>query len=248
MERVFGLKITDHWLDCAADKRRLAEIVTRALVAQPVFSPLNRAMFHCDPHAGNLIYTYDGRLAILDWSLVGHLGGGERVAIAQLILAAIMCDARRIVAVLEKLSTRRHVNRSTLCSVVDNWLRRIRRGQFPGLNWLLGMFDDATQTAQLRLGPDLMMLRKALLTLEGVIDDLGAQGFQSEESLFRQFLIQFAIEWPERWVALPTSRAFATRLSNIDLAATMLGVPLGAARYWQAKWLDILRNNSLATK
>jgi ubiquinone biosynthesis protein len=209
---------------------------------------MNRAMFHCDPHAGNLFYTHDGRLAILDWSLIGHLSEAERVAMGQIILGAITFDAPRIVAVLEELNTRQLASRSALQSVVDNWMRRVRRGQLPGLNWLVGMFDEAAQTARLRVGPDLMLFRKSLLTLEGVVNDLGAAGSQVDEALFGEFFIQFGREWPERCFSLPTSRAFATRLSNIDLAAAMLSLPLGAARYWLAEWLDVLRIMPQAAK
>ena len=74
MERVTGVKVTDHDLVKRTDRRRLAEKVVRALVAGPVFSPVRESMFHGDPHAGNLFLTDDQRLAILDWSLVGHAG------------------------------------------------------------------------------------------------------------------------------------------------------------------------------
>ena len=74
MERIRGSKITDHCLPDRRDRRELADLVVRALIARPIFSRASRAMFHCDPHAGNLFLTDTNRLAILDWSLVGFLG------------------------------------------------------------------------------------------------------------------------------------------------------------------------------
>src|SRR5215470_15304241 len=59
----------------------------------------------------------------------------------------------------------------------------------------------------------------------GVLADIGAEESRIDEVLLDQFLDHFAVEWPARWFALPDSRAFVTRLSNDDLARTMLSLP-----------------------
>jgi ubiquinone biosynthesis protein len=246
MERIFGEKVTDHSLDSRGDKHRLARLVTRALLAQPVFSRTHWAMFHSDPHAGNLLHTHDDRLAILDWSLVGHLGEAERVALGQIVLAAISLRGDRLVALLEQLDVRRTVERAALADVVESWLRRIRHGQLPGLTWLVGLLDDATQTARLRVGAEMMLFRKSLHTLEGVIGELGADEFSIEASLLVEFFRHFGREWPRRWLTAPHSRLFATRLSNADLIETLLSSPLTVARFWQAEWLDLCRSQPIA--
>ncbi len=242
MERIFGEKVTDHSLDSSGDKHRLARLVTRALLAQPIFSRTHWAMFHSDPHAGNLLYTDDGRLAILDWSLVGHLGEGERVALGQIVLAAITLRGDRLVALLEQLDERRTVDRVALEVVVNNWLRRIRHGQLPGLTWLVGLLDDATHVARLRVGAEMMLFRKSLHTLEGVIGELGAEGFSIEGALVVEFVRHFGREWPRRWFTALNSRLFATRLSNADLVEMLLSSPLAAARFWHAEWSDLSRS------
>ena len=240
MERVVGDKVTDHRLDCPRDKRLLAKLVTRALVTRPIFSRARSALFHSDPHAGNLMHTSDGRLAILDWSLVGFLGERERVAMGQIMLAAFTLHAERIVAVLEDLDERKQVNRQALRKVVEGWLRRIRRGQFPGFAWLVGMLDEATQTARLRVAANLMLFRKSLLTLEGVIGELGADGFRIDHVVASEFLRHFGRELPERWFSRSASRAFAVRLSNADLAETLLSSPLAIPRFWLAESSELL--------
>jgi ubiquinone biosynthesis protein len=242
MERIFGEKVTDHRLDARTDRERLARLVIRALLGQPIFSRAAQAMFHSDPHAGNLLYTRDGRLAILDWSLVGHLGEAERIAMGQIVLGAVTLDAPRIVDLLADLGERQAVDRRALRRIVDDSLRSVRRGQLPGLAWLIELLDDATQTARLRVGTDMMLFRKTLHMLEGVIGELGASNLQVEDVLLAEFVRHFGREWPSRWFALPTSRAFPTRLSNADLAATLLSWPFAAARFWQAEWLDCLRS------
>jgi hypothetical protein len=87
----------------------------------------------------------------------------------------------------------------------------------------------------------MMMFRKSLHTLEGVVRDLGAEDAEIEKTLLNEFLFQFAKEWPLRWFSLPDSRAFATRLSNIDVTATLLRLPLAEMRFCQNLWLDALR-------
>jgi len=87
MERVHGCKVTD--ADLPAGRRRgLAEAMVEALVARPFWSDAQTAAFHADPHAGNLFFSRDGRLAILDWSLAGQLTTDDRIQMAQLLLGA----------------------------------------------------------------------------------------------------------------------------------------------------------------
>jgi ubiquinone biosynthesis protein len=243
MERVTGGKVTDHALHSAREKRRLAGLVVEALIARPVFLKESRALFHGDPHAGNLFLTDEGRLAILDWSLVGTLGERSRVALAQVTLGALTLHPERVVASLEGLAER-GVDRPALGRVVDGWLGRVRRGQFPGFTWLMGLLDEAVQTARLRVGGELMLFRKALHTLEGVLADVGAQEGRVDEVLLGEFLRHLAAEWPLRWLAPPGSRAFATRLSNADLASLMLSLPWVVARLW----LEVFRPPGAATQ
>jgi ubiquinone biosynthesis protein len=232
MERVVGNKVTEQGLNSEGEKRRLAGLVLEALIAVPIFLRASQALFHADPHAGNLFLTTDRRLAILDWSLVGSLGERERIAMVQILLGALTLDAERIVAILTELAERPPIDRETLEAVVRRWLRRIRQGQFPGFTWLMGLLDEAVQTARLRVQADLLLFRKTLYTIEGVVNDIGARGHRIDEVLLSKFLGHFVVEWPERWLALPNSRTFATWVSNADLAQMMLSLPWTATRFW----------------
>ncbi|REJ88503.1 MAG: hypothetical protein DWQ34_22025 [Planctomycetota bacterium] len=241
MERVTGDKVTSHRLKQPGGRRRLAALLARTLIARPVFSPADSALFHGDPHAGNLFLTDEGRLAILDWSLVGRLGETERIAVAQLILGGVSLDAEHIAAVLEDLGDPERLNRAELRFVIERRLKQIRRGRFPGLNWLIGMLDDATQDARLRVGPDLMLFRKSLHSLEGVVAEVGESDGLLDRALLSEFLRHFAQEWPGRWFQHPLSRRCATRLSNLDLTRTFWSGPAATARFWTGHTIDILQ-------
>ncbi len=240
MEWITGGKITEHGLTAGDEKRRLADLVVEALIARPFFAPAGAALFHGDPHAGNLFRTRDGQLAVLDWSLAGSLSDRDRSGIVQIALGAVAHRADRIVTALTGLSERRRVDRPALESVVHAWLRRVRWGRLPGFTWLMGLLDDATQTARLRGGADLLLFRKALHTLTGVVADLGAGDRRVDDVLLGEFLRHLVAECPRRWLAPPHCRAFATRLSNADLARFTLGLPWTVAQVWMGQTLDMV--------
>jgi hypothetical protein len=156
------------------------------------------------------------------------------------MLGVLTLDRRRVVELLARLAERRQVDRSSLAAVVEAWLRRVRRGEFPGLVWLTGLLDDAVQRAGLRVSGDLMLFRKSLHTLEGVVADLRADGFGADQVIVADFLRQFAVEWPRRWLVPPDSREFATRLSNFDLMRTIVHGPTAFLRFWTGHTRDLL--------
>ena len=243
MERVWGEKVTEHRFTTASDRYRLAEMIVDGMISQPIFSRQQQAMFHSDPHAGNLFLTTDGRLAILDWSLVGRLGEAERIGIVQLLLGALLQDEQRVLAVLRGLSQRGKPESRQLLTTIGSGLRKLRDGQFPGIFWLSGMLDEAVSEGGLRFSADLMMFRKSLYTLEGVVAEVGVRSAIFDQVLIRQFLQHFMVEWPSRWFSLPGSREFNTRLSNWDLAETVLSLPSSITRYWLRQGVDWLEKH-----
>ncbi len=240
MERIIGEKVTDHPFLLSAEKHDLTNLIARAMITRPILSRNEQALFHCDPHAGNLFITPDARLAILDWSLVGFLGEAERIALVQVMLAAIRMRPDKMAATILGLDVRKQCDQIVLATCIDQWLRKIRQGQLPGLSWLVGLLDEAAQSARLSMSADMLMFRKTLLTLSGVMSEIGADDFNLDEVLLCEFLHNSVREWPTRWLATPCSRAFATRLSNLDLTEAVLDSPLAICRYWQAIWLDTM--------
>jgi ubiquinone biosynthesis protein len=231
MERVTGTKVTEHALPERWDRSRLARLVIESLIARPFFARSGATLFHGDPHPGNLFVTRDGRLAILDWSLAGALGERQRTALVQALLGALTLDGERIATALADLAVR-PVDRPALASAVHVALGQVLRGQFPSFTWLLDLLDAATQTARLRVGADLMVFRKALHTLDGVVTEIGVEGACVDAVVVGEFLRHLLAEWPWRWLAPPGSRAFATRLSNADLTGFLVSLPFAVTRFW----------------
>jgi predicted unusual protein kinase regulating ubiquinone biosynthesis (AarF/ABC1/UbiB family) len=178
-----------------------------------------------------MMYTSDGRLAILDWSLVARPPKAALETMAQCFVAALSFDARRLASAIAELAERGQPDVPALRAAASHWLAQVRRGALPGLAWFIGLLDDVTQNAGLRVSPELMLIRKALLTLEGVLAELGSNSDEMDIVLLTELLIQSAGEWPWRWWSAPDSREFATRLSNVDLLCLAATWPMATARW-----------------
>ncbi len=229
MERIDGRKVTAVEDLPPAARRALAGLVIKALIAQPIWSFDSQAMFHADPHAGNLLVTPDGRLGILDWSLVGSLDKRDRERLSQIMLGAVTLDAGAIVRAIAGLSEG-PVDALALQGVVEEALARIPAETLPGLSWLTALMDQVLTRSRARFGADLVMFRKVLLTLEGVVADV-SDDFPLNLTLAWAFLSRLGFEWGPRAMALPFQRDFPTHLSNADIAQLTMVAPMTAWRY-----------------
>src|SRR5271165_3548924 len=89
-----GIKVTSAAARLPASRRRrVAEQLIEALVAIPLLAAQEEAIFHGDPHAGNLLYNNrTGELTILDWALRERLSRDQRRHLALLFLMVSLRD------------------------------------------------------------------------------------------------------------------------------------------------------------
>ncbi|HVC24498.1 MAG TPA: AarF/UbiB family protein [Acidimicrobiales bacterium] len=101
LERIDGVKIDD--LDglarIGADRPALARTLAYLYLSM-VFS---HGFFHADPHPGNLFVEPGGRIALVDFGMVGTVGAGVRHALVEIVLALVSHDTRRTVAAMRGL-------------------------------------------------------------------------------------------------------------------------------------------------
>ena len=240
MERIRGHKVTEFGDMPLAARQRLAALIIDALIGRPVWMPKDASLFHADPHAGNLFFTDDQQLAILDWSLVGHLGKQARIQTMQVVLGALTFDAKRIARAISAMG-RATPNDEALGQVVDRALGRLyREHRMPGFRWLLNLLDDAMLSAGLCFSEDLLLFRKSVLTIEGVVADV-SETDSLDWLLPIAAVKQFSQELGSRAFALPTSRQFGTHLSNLDLLSLYWKVPTATTRFWKHVWGSWLR-------
>jgi predicted unusual protein kinase regulating ubiquinone biosynthesis (AarF/ABC1/UbiB family) len=117
LERIEGGKVTaEHGLepDVAG---RLAREFFRSYIRQVTL----HGIYHADPHRGNVILTPDGRLALLDFGLLGRLDDETRTTLSLLLLAISRNRAEDVAALLLSLSL------TTLDSDEPAFLHELRR-------------------------------------------------------------------------------------------------------------------------
>jgi ubiquinone biosynthesis protein len=117
LEQIEGRKVdADHGL--APDRARdLARQFFRAYVQQVTVA----GVYHADPHRGNVLLTTDGRLALVDFGLLGRLDDDTRRTLALLLLAVAQNRADDLADLILALS------RTTLGSDESGFLQDLRR-------------------------------------------------------------------------------------------------------------------------
>ncbi|HSR66322.1 MAG TPA: AarF/UbiB family protein [Acidobacteriota bacterium] len=105
MEFIEGGKITSAYPGNPGARKALAKQLNDILILDVLFSRQDPALFHGDPHAGNVFY-YEGseeepgrplhRIALLDWGLAGTLPREQRKQVIQLLLGVYLKDADRL--------------------------------------------------------------------------------------------------------------------------------------------------------
>jgi ubiquinone biosynthesis protein len=219
MERVDGHKVTDPGAIPAWRGPLLFHATVRALLSRVLFSRDESVLFHGDPHAGNLMASRDGRLAVLDWSLAGQLTADDRAQMAQILVGGWVRDAARVAGAAGSLA--RDASTDLIRRHVDAALAELRWHRPPGSTWAVCLLDALVRTG-VRFPQRLLLFRKAYLTLQGVLSDL-CPVCSLEAALTAEALVQLAWEWPMRWWKSLGDRDYGTHLSSSDLIRLALG-------------------------
>ena len=98
MEFIDGGKIVDASPDDQMARSLLAARLDDALTWDVLFSPQKEAVFHGDPHAGNVFFMRHepGRIALIDWGLCGILPRQRRERLVQLLLGIYLKNKKRV--------------------------------------------------------------------------------------------------------------------------------------------------------
>ena len=124
LERLNGRKVdVDHGLppERAAE---LARRLFRAYIRQVTVE----GVYHADPHRGNVLLLDDGRLALVDFGLLGRLDDDTRRTLSLLLIAVAQNRADDVAALILALS------RTTMASDEPGFLHELRR-KLPRYHW-----------------------------------------------------------------------------------------------------------------
>jgi ubiquinone biosynthesis protein len=221
-----GIKVTNAAARLpAAWRRRIAEQLVEALIAVPLLSAHDDAIFHGDPHSGNLLYDkHTGTLTIIDWALRERLSRDQRRHLALLFLMLSLRDAigvsNEILALTQERMTARSTRTSAVRELVASFIAELPLNRFPSGADTMKLLERVALKGIKFPGP-LIMLSKVMFTLDGILNDISGStemGF----SLVRHIA--------QNWIADRT--AYRSPLKTRDWVTLQCSALLYSGRLW----------------
>jgi len=192
-----GAKITDAVARMPAWRRgRVAGQLIEALIAAPLLAAETDAMFHADPHPGNLLYNPStGELTILDWALTEHLSRDQRRHLALLCFMVGLRDragtCREVRALCQHSGALSARQGRIIRDSVAQHLDALPLTHIPTAVDAMTLLERLAVTGILFPAP-LIMFSKALFTLDAILDEVGGsdalRGFTIAYHLGRRWL------------------------------------------------------------
>jgi ubiquinone biosynthesis protein len=173
LEYIDGIKVSEFEQLHAAgyDLKAIARHGADALLQQVLVN----GFFHGDPHPGNIFVLPDNTVCFIDYGMVGRLDRELKFQVAELLTSILDRDVDQLIAVLihsgELIEEIRLPSlRKALSDFIDDYyevpLEELKAGK------LLADFVELLVQFHIRFSPDLMLLAKALITIEGIGRDL----------------------------------------------------------------------------
>jgi ubiquinone biosynthesis protein len=238
LSRESGTKVTEAFARASKWRVRVAERLAEALVALPALAREKDAVFHGDPHAGNLLYDKRrGELVILDWALTERLTFEQRQSVLMLVLMMALRDADGVVKAIDRLRQHRAADDGAHTYIVrervNRLLDRLPLLHVPGAMDAMRLLDEIALEG-IRFPAALLMFRKAFFTLEGVLEDIAGRRVRVDATITRYAAEHwmdtgaalFSLLSLRSWIALDWSAlTFVSRLCAQVLPRPWRGLP-----------------------
>ncbi|MGC1648701.1 MAG: AarF/UbiB family protein [Candidatus Sulfotelmatobacter sp.] len=231
-----GIKVTSAAARLPVLRRRaVAEQLVEALVAVPLFSSTPDAIFHGDPHAGNLLYNRKtGELVILDWALRERLSRDQRRHLALLFLMVSLRDpvgtSNEIVALSQPRIRMTSPRGQRVRETVAMFLDELPSSRMPSGADAMRLLERVAING-VKFPSSLIMLSKVMFTLEGILGDIVGADTGMGFTLARHVA--------QHWI---TNRsAFRSPLMVRDWLALQCSALLYTSRLW-LQWERALLN------
>lgn len=240
-----GIKVTNAASRLPLSRRKkIAEQLIEALIAVPLLSAKQNAVFHGDPHAGNLLYdNRSGNLVILDWALQERLHRNQRRYLAMLFLMMSLRDPVGVVnavAALRERETRvSAAQERKVRNCVKEFLDSMPASHLPGAADSMRLLEKLAIHG-VKFPGALVMLSKVMFTLEGVIGDIVGADTPAGFTVARQIAFH--------WLAHRAEFQFPLKQRDwITLQCSALLFPSRLGIQWQKTMLDRWLKSDLAS-
>ena len=173
MEWIDGSPISDKTALEAkgVNSRALADTVMQTFLHQS----LRQGFFHADMHQGNLLVDERGRLALVDFGIMGRLDLKTRGYWAEILFGFLNRDYLRVAEIHFEAG---YVPSTHSVHAFAQALRAVgepifgQAAQTISMSRLLAQLFDITALFDMHLRPELVLLQKTMVTVEGVARDL----------------------------------------------------------------------------
>ncbi len=149
------------------DRNALADNVVRAFLTQA----LDHGTFHADLHEGNLFCHAPAELTAIDFGIVGRIGPAERRYLAEILWGFLSRDYDRISRVHFEAG---YVPPEHSVEAFAQALRAVgepvigKAASQVSMGRLLGQLFEITDLFDMHLRPELILLQKTMVSVEGV--------------------------------------------------------------------------------
>lgn len=176
MERIHGIPIShvDALLDAGHDLNAVIEQLAGSFFTQ-VFRD---GFFHGDMHPGNLFVLPSGRIAAVDYGITGRLDYQTRIWLAQIFKGFLDEDYVQVAqSHVDAGYVPAHISVAHFalaCRAIAQPILRRPLNEISGANLLAQLFK-VSETFQMETQPQLLLLQKNMMTLEGIGRQLNPQ-------------------------------------------------------------------------
>lgn len=149
------------------DRVELANSITRGFLSHAI----GHGVFHADMHEGNILITPEGKVALVDFGLIGRIGLNERRFLAEILWGFIRRDYQRVAEVHFEAG---YVPANQSVGEFAQALRSIgepihgKPAEDVYMGRVLLQLMDYTRTFGMQLRPELVLLQKTMVQVEGV--------------------------------------------------------------------------------
>jgi ubiquinone biosynthesis protein len=185
-DRTARTVLTLDWIDGIplSDRARLEaagldlKALARAVIQTFLRHALRDGFFHADMHPGNLFVDEAGRLVAVDFGIMGRLGPKERRFLAEILYGFITRDYHRTAEVhFEAGYVPRHHSVESFAQAIRAIGEPIHNRPADEISMakLLMLLFEVTGLFDMRTRPELILLQKTMVVVEGVARSLDPQ-------------------------------------------------------------------------
>ncbi|MDN5248999.1 2-polyprenylphenol 6-hydroxylase [Bartonella sp. TP] len=173
MEWIDGVKLNDHegLKQLGLDAKLLAKNLMQSFLKHAMWY----GFFHADMHPGNLFVDKNGDIIAIDFGITGRLGDKERYFLAQILYGFIKRDYMRVaqahfdagyVPKHHNVADFAQANRAIGEPIYGQDAKNISMAR------LLGLLFEITEIFDMQTRPELLLLQKNLVVVEGLAREL----------------------------------------------------------------------------